>query len=430
MGFIMNKRDPYSVLSGGLEICEGEKTLRVIPQLSEKEYASVKAIINRLGGKWNTSKKVFEFIKSPQALVDRVLLLGKKAINQFHLYPTPQNVFDVMAAFTSMADVVAGRTYKVLEPSCGFGGMACMIKEYFQSQGATAEITGYEIDPLNVLLAHEAGLDVTQVNFLTVKPEEKYDFVVMNPAFNGREFIKHIVHAQKFLSPNGKLISVVPVAEWLYQPQTDAERWLQECICFTQNSIIDQNDFFPSNTFDNAKIITTVIEIESVSKSIAAINSGVQAGYLLDMALIYLNNSSAFYERIERFKARACRTRAELLQLIEYAFYKSNEVVVTPKTVTYCVDEIADTYQITFTDTAAIDGKAAIGSNIESKIVADSEKENPCIDFHEQQATLFGDAAFECHRVTSVKTEVTNKNSKIKKQRNYIASELQFAMAI
>ena len=48
-----------------------------------------------------------------------------------------------------------------------------------------------------------------QQDFLTVEPNPIYDRVVMNPPFDKQADIKHVMHALKFLKPDGLLVSVM-----------------------------------------------------------------------------------------------------------------------------------------------------------------------------------------------------------------------------
>jgi type I restriction-modification system DNA methylase subunit len=45
--------------------------------------------------------------------------------------------------------------------------------------------------------------------FLNQAPTPEYDRVVMNPPFAKQADIKHVMHALKFLKPDGKLVSVM-----------------------------------------------------------------------------------------------------------------------------------------------------------------------------------------------------------------------------
>lgn len=94
---------------------------------------------------------------------------------------------------------------KVLEPSCGCGRILDGIKK----QGGKG--FGVEVDAARVREAQAKGHRVQQANFLALAPVPEYDEVVMNPPFYGKHYFKHVMHALKFLKPNGKLTAILPV---------------------------------------------------------------------------------------------------------------------------------------------------------------------------------------------------------------------------
>lgn len=51
-------------------------------------------------------------------------------------------------------------------------------------------------------------------NFLEQPAREEFDFVVMNPPFYGRHYVKHVNHAMKFLKPGGMLVTVLPATAY------------------------------------------------------------------------------------------------------------------------------------------------------------------------------------------------------------------------
>ncbi len=61
-----------------------------------------------------------------------------------------------------------------------------------------------------VALAGDARLgSVRNLDFLAQEPEASYDRVVMNPPFAKQADIKHVLHALRFLKPDGLLVSVM-----------------------------------------------------------------------------------------------------------------------------------------------------------------------------------------------------------------------------
>jgi predicted RNA methylase len=115
-------------------------------------------------------------------------------------YPTPMKVAERLAEnfFNIKGD-------KVLEPSCGDGRILDAIK------AAGGIGFGIEVDPERAEQSRRKGHNVLTKNFLEVVPSPDYDFVIMNPPFYGRHYVKHIEHALKFLKVGGALCSVLPI---------------------------------------------------------------------------------------------------------------------------------------------------------------------------------------------------------------------------
>lgn len=252
------------------------KTLSVTKRLTKADYAKVKGLFNQLGGKWNTEHQSFTFNRDPKALIERVLQCGSRYLNKFHLYPSTEDVFNHMERWTSLSYLGAsGSNVEVLEPSIGTGSLASSLMQYGKREGRKFTITGYDIDPINVICCQEQGFDVTEGNFLSVTPEPKYSLVLMNPPFNGNEFIKHIRHALRFLSPSGRLISVIPT-HWLADINTPDRMWLLERILVDNSNALIEGDFLPPGTFNGTKVTTTIIELNADSehgKSVVADNT-------------------------------------------------------------------------------------------------------------------------------------------------------------
>lgn len=94
--------------------------------------------------------------------------------------------------------------HRVLEPSCGDG----RILDELRARGCRP--FGIEVHAGRAAEARAKGHAVLTGNFLDQPPREEFDFVVMNPPFYGRHYVKHVNHALKFLKPGGTLVSILP----------------------------------------------------------------------------------------------------------------------------------------------------------------------------------------------------------------------------
>lgn len=114
-------------------------------------------------------------------------------------YPTPATVVERV-----LADLPGLNGAHVLEPSCGCGRFLDAIR------AAGGVPFGIEVDPGRAASCRERGHNVLTANFLDTVPDPRFPTVVMNPPFYGRHYAKHVRHALKWLTPGGRLISILP----------------------------------------------------------------------------------------------------------------------------------------------------------------------------------------------------------------------------
>lgn len=82
------------------------------------------------------------------------------------LYTTPQEALEAIKEIYSGHLVCS----TVLDPCCGLGVISDMLKEV-----GAGEITSIDL--------HDWGYGETSIDFLSYQPEQKFDYVVMNPPF-------------------------------------------------------------------------------------------------------------------------------------------------------------------------------------------------------------------------------------------------------
>lgn len=184
--------------------------LRLTGQLDRKLYTSTNAVLEAAGGTWNKREKAHVFQVDACDAMEKIILTGEvdyakspKSVAQIYgFFPTPT---PVVARLMELADVQPNM--RVLEPSAGLGAIAYPCAE------AGALVDCYEIQQGNAaMLAMNAPHDLgnTKVaDFLQIEPHAEYDRVVMNPPFAKQADIKHVLHALKFLKPDGLLVSVM-----------------------------------------------------------------------------------------------------------------------------------------------------------------------------------------------------------------------------
>lgn len=103
---------------------------------------------------------------------------------------------------------------RVLEPSAGDGAIALAAAR----RGARVRAIEVEQDRADLMSARAQRIEgpgrvtVERANFLKVKPEPVFDFVLMNPPFYGTHYMDHVRHAWEFLAPGGILRAVLPAS--------------------------------------------------------------------------------------------------------------------------------------------------------------------------------------------------------------------------
>lgn len=183
-------------------VTEGNQ-LTLTGQLDRKTYVSVNDVLEAVGGKWNRKAKAHVFECDAADALEQILLTGevitKKTIQQeYGFFPTPPAI---VAKMMAEAKIRPGMT--CLEPEAGRGAIAQEMR------AAGGEVYCIELLPDNVKALREQQFIVTEADFLTVKPQQLYDRVLMNPPFSRQADIKHVAHALSFLNPGGRLVAIM-----------------------------------------------------------------------------------------------------------------------------------------------------------------------------------------------------------------------------
>ncbi len=192
--------------------------LMLTGQLDRKLYISTNAVLEAAGGKWDRKAKAHVFPVDAADAMEQIIQTGEvtliKTIQQdFGYFPTPA---PVVARLMELAQVTP--TMGVLEPSAGQGAIVLALLD------RTTDVMAYELLEANCEKLVKAVREdptkggmcmVVQQDFLAKEPMPStsrlgfYDRVVMNPPFAKQADIKHVLHALKFLKPDGLLVSVM-----------------------------------------------------------------------------------------------------------------------------------------------------------------------------------------------------------------------------
>lgn len=193
---------------------QGTSWLVSMPQMSAKDYKEFKKVLEETHGVWHKGKGVHTYNHDPRPMFAKVLEAGcmpKRRPNDY--FPTPESVVREMLDYagfhaTSPDDLVSGVSWRYLEPSAGQGGIVDVIVDQFPF----IKVDCWEIDDHNRGILEAKGYNVVGGDFLSAELVPVYDWVVMNPPFNGANggYIEHINRAFDLLVDRGRLVSIVP----------------------------------------------------------------------------------------------------------------------------------------------------------------------------------------------------------------------------
>jgi predicted RNA methylase len=147
---------------------------------------------------------------------------------RFGFFPTPDGAARAIMEKVSLHRRDGDAPLEILEPSAGTGNLAraCALaashgswewdsarRERVESPGAPHghKVDCVEMQPELAAKLTDEGIyrRVVCADFLRLRPEPRYDRVVMNPPFDLQRDIDHVTHALKFLKPDGELVAIM-----------------------------------------------------------------------------------------------------------------------------------------------------------------------------------------------------------------------------
>lgn len=143
-------------------------------------------------------------------------LVGK-TIKDF--FPTPEKICRLLIERANLKD-----GDRVLEPNAGKGDLA----QYIQANGGIVECI--EIQLILVDILQLKGFNTIQADFLELKPEPRFDAVIMNPPFSKGSDCLHIRQAYYWLKPGGRLLAIASNSITFNhrKPYKEFRRWLED----------------------------------------------------------------------------------------------------------------------------------------------------------------------------------------------------------
>ncbi|MFJ3229893.1 hypothetical protein [Streptomyces sp. NPDC086787] len=175
--------------------------LRLNGQLDRKLYERVNLALHAVGGVWHRYKKAHIFTIDAADAIAGLLSTGEVITDVDRGYfPTPKPTVERLL---DLAELEPG--CEVLEPSAGRGAIA----EAVAARGAIVDCV--ELDAARAEHIRTGGYarQVTTADFFAVPVERRYQRVVMNPPFAGRQDIRHVERALRFVQPGGLLVAIM-----------------------------------------------------------------------------------------------------------------------------------------------------------------------------------------------------------------------------
>lgn len=143
----------------------------------------------------------------------------------YGFFPTPEDLARRVVEKVHTYREKGQAPLRILEPSAGTGNLSSLLarkhesytQENYQSPRIPytyrASVDCIELQPHLAVGLEAAGIynRVYCMDFLKMSPEVTglYDRIVMNPPFDRERDIDHVVHAMKFLKPDGQLIAIM-----------------------------------------------------------------------------------------------------------------------------------------------------------------------------------------------------------------------------
>lgn len=218
--FVLDGRQPppnYGGIVGALEEARRGGSGRRQSEI-ESEFFKVRAFKNGNGHVWfkrddlvdKVNRLLGDYYDSPipeersPAAADPFTAKTSLAKN-YGFYPSPEPVVSRVADLCPLYVERGAERLTVLEPSAGTGNLARAAV----AKGGIVDCVEYQAELAEQLRASGLYRDVRRGDFLAIEPTPIYDRVIMNPPFDRERDIDHVMHALKFLKPDGHLTAVM-----------------------------------------------------------------------------------------------------------------------------------------------------------------------------------------------------------------------------
>lgn len=160
-------------------------------------------------------------------------------------FATPESLAKRMA---DLADIKAGES--VLEPSAGSGRLADVAK----ARGA--KVAAVEMSSTLRDLLAKKGHEIIASDFTEMKPEAKFDKILMNPPFEKGQDMAHVQRAYEMLKPGGKMVAIMGEGGFFRTDKqaTEFRTWLEGVRGTSEK--LPEGTFKESGTGTNTRLVT------------------------------------------------------------------------------------------------------------------------------------------------------------------------------
>lgn len=291
-----------------------------IPQLDRQDYDSFKKILEEIHGAWNCSAQAHVFDRNPTAMLNKVIEIGCFPQRKPHeAFFTPREVTEKMinwCDFYYNAELLPHWRY--LEPQAGQGFILDVLRAKYP--GIEKVFDTCEIDPFNRSVLERKGYRVVAENFLNANLDPVYNWIVMNPPFNGKagDYIDHINEAFRLLVPKGRLTAIVPTIPFLTSRVKRVEDFRNKVFTYGDHENLAPDAFKSSGTNTACTVIRMIkYSDEQIERFENPKNEADEWGCYVTPIVIALESGGDFcypvHKLVEKIKCKSITSKERFI---------------------------------------------------------------------------------------------------------------------
>jgi len=184
--------------------------------VERETYVGVKKALEKIGGKWSRKHGGFIFELNPSERIEQIVNGESPNVKkEFQFFETTPEVVHQMMRLVPFESSVQ---YKILEPSAGKGaiieGILDKLRWFDNAPISKSTIDYCELMPENQQILdkkykYSSIIRKVGEDFLKLKSERYYDFVIANPPFTKNQDIDHFYKMYECLKSGGIMITLM-----------------------------------------------------------------------------------------------------------------------------------------------------------------------------------------------------------------------------